>query len=86
MPSYGDDIKNAHISKIGKYGEWSGQREKMLGDKSKSNWIPSGFYPMLKRKRHPKGPESVDNSVPKSGSGHYGAMVPACMHAALIQL
>jgi hypothetical protein len=21
MPSYGDDIKNAHISKIGKYGE-----------------------------------------------------------------
>ena len=24
MPSYGDDIKNTHVSKIGKYGERSG--------------------------------------------------------------
>ena len=78
MPSYGDDIKNTHVSKIGKYGERSGQREMMLGDKLSqigALGLPVFIHSL---KRHPRGPETVDGRAPKSGSRHYSASQHAC--------
>jgi hypothetical protein len=75
MPSYGDDIKNAHVSKIGRYGEWSGQREMMWEIRA-----PRIFIFLSHAQAPPRGPESVDRTADRA------IIVPASMHAALIHV
>jgi hypothetical protein len=82
MPPYGDDIKNAHISKIGKYDEWSGQREMMLGDKL-SQIGALDFYLFIPCSSATR--EVRKQSTAELRRADPAIMVPASMHAALIQ-